>query len=107
MALKGRAVGLLSLAIGQETRPFAPFMYKNDHFTKTGSGQTWGKLKKGRASAGSNVPGTLVFAELAHRVGTYTALRVFSVVPAPANISMTTCPIQTGWSPHSERPFER
>jgi hypothetical protein len=29
------------------------------------------------------------------------------VVPTPANISMTTCQIQTGWSPHSERSFER
>ena len=29
-------------------------------------------------------------------------------VPAPANISMSTCQIQTGWwSPHSERWFER
>jgi hypothetical protein len=25
---------------------FEPFVYKNDHFTKTGSGQTQGKLKK-------------------------------------------------------------
>jgi hypothetical protein len=25
---------------------FEPFIYKNDHFTKTGSGQTWGKLQK-------------------------------------------------------------
>jgi hypothetical protein len=25
---------------------FEPFIYKNEHFTKTGSGQTWGKLKK-------------------------------------------------------------
>jgi hypothetical protein len=24
----------------------APFYTENDHFTKTGSGQTWGKLKK-------------------------------------------------------------
>jgi hypothetical protein len=24
---------------------FAPFYTKNDHFTKTDSGQTWGKLK--------------------------------------------------------------
>ena len=28
-------------------------------------------------------------------------------VPAPANISMTACQIQTEWSPHSERSFER
>ena len=28
-------------------------------------------------------------------------------VPAPANISMTTCQVQTGWSPLSERSFER
>ena len=26
--------------LGKETRPSAPFIYKNDHFTKTGSGQT-------------------------------------------------------------------
>jgi hypothetical protein len=26
---------------------FAPFIYQNEHFTKTGSGQTQGKLKKG------------------------------------------------------------
>jgi hypothetical protein len=25
---------------------FAPFIYKNEHYTKTGSGQTLGKLKK-------------------------------------------------------------
>ena len=25
---------------GKKTRPFAPFLYINDHFTKTGSGQT-------------------------------------------------------------------
>jgi hypothetical protein len=25
---------------------FEPFIYKNEHFTKTGSGQTWGKLHK-------------------------------------------------------------
>jgi hypothetical protein len=25
---------------------FEPFIHKNDHFTKTGSGQTKGKLKK-------------------------------------------------------------
>jgi crotonobetainyl-CoA:carnitine CoA-transferase CaiB-like acyl-CoA transferase len=38
---------------GKETRPFAPFVqYTNDHFTKTGSGQTQGKLKTGRVSAG-------------------------------------------------------
>ena len=30
-----------------------------------------------------------------------------SAVPAPFNISMTTCQIQTRWSPHSERAFER
>eukprot|EP01046_Picozoa_sp_COSAG06_P063018 COSAG06_NODE_14456_length_1155_cov_0.973485_2_plen_130_part_00 len=28
------------------------------------------------------------------------------VVPAPSNISGTTCQIQTGWSPCSERRFE-
>ena len=28
-------------------------------------------------------------------------------VPAPVNISMTSCQIQTGWSPRSERSFER
>eukprot|EP01046_Picozoa_sp_COSAG06_P033466 COSAG06_NODE_3417_length_5373_cov_163.207622_5_plen_84_part_00 len=55
-ALEGRAVGLLSLAIG------------------------------------SNVPGTLVFAELAHRVGTYTALRVFSDRRADAPVLVSTAP---------------
>ena len=30
-----------------------------------------------------------------------------AAVPAPVNISMTTCQIQTGWSPRSERSFER
>jgi hypothetical protein len=29
-----------------EKRHFAPFISKNDHFAKTGSGQTQGKLKK-------------------------------------------------------------
>ena len=38
-------------AYGKETRLFAPFVYKNDHLTKTGSRQTWGKLNKGRVSA--------------------------------------------------------
>jgi hypothetical protein len=32
-----------------------PFMHKNDHFTKTGSGQTWEKLQK-RAFFSGNVP---------------------------------------------------
>jgi hypothetical protein len=32
---------------GKETRLFAmPFVYKNDHFAKTGSGQTEGKHSK-------------------------------------------------------------
>jgi hypothetical protein len=31
---------------GEKTALFAPFMYKMHYFTKTGSGQTWGKLKK-------------------------------------------------------------
>jgi hypothetical protein len=30
----------------RKTPLFAPFVYKNDHFTKTGSGQTWGKHSK-------------------------------------------------------------
>jgi hypothetical protein len=29
-----------SVSLGKETRLFAPFIYINDHFTKTGSGQT-------------------------------------------------------------------
>jgi alpha-glucosidase (family GH31 glycosyl hydrolase) len=41
--------------MGTETRLFAPFRCKNDHFTKTGSGQTHGKLKKGRVSAVSKL----------------------------------------------------
>ena len=31
---------------GRETPLFAPFIYNMHHFTKTGSGQTYGKLKK-------------------------------------------------------------
>jgi hypothetical protein len=32
---------LKEMAVNKETRPFAmPFIYQNDHFTKTGSGQT-------------------------------------------------------------------
>jgi hypothetical protein len=34
------------LAIRCETPLFAPFVYQMHHFTKTGSGQTQGKLKK-------------------------------------------------------------
>jgi hypothetical protein len=30
-------------------------MYKNEHFTKTGSGQTWGKLKKEAVLSQHNV----------------------------------------------------
>jgi hypothetical protein len=30
----------------RKTALVAPFMYKNEHFTKTGSGQTQGKLQK-------------------------------------------------------------
>jgi hypothetical protein len=30
----------------RKTPPFEPFMYRNDDFTKTGSGQTLGKLRK-------------------------------------------------------------
>jgi hypothetical protein len=29
----------------RKTPLFEPFIYKNDLFTKTGSGQTWGKLQ--------------------------------------------------------------
>jgi len=36
-----RNMALTACLIGKETRPFAmPFIYINDHFTKTGSGQT-------------------------------------------------------------------
>jgi hypothetical protein len=31
---------------------FEPFIYKNDHFTKPGSGQTWGNSKEDRFSSG-------------------------------------------------------
>jgi hypothetical protein len=31
----------------RENGIFEPFIYKNEHFAKTGSGQTLGKLKKG------------------------------------------------------------
>ena len=37
---RGEATLLARRIGGKETRPFAPFMYKMDHFTKTGSGQT-------------------------------------------------------------------
>ena len=30
-----------------------------------------------------------------------------SILPTPADISTPTCQIQTGWSPHSKRSFER
>jgi hypothetical protein len=33
-------------AAGKKTFLFAPFVYKKDHFAKTGSGQTEGTLKK-------------------------------------------------------------
>jgi hypothetical protein len=36
----------------EKTPLFAPFAYKNDHFAKTGSGQTWGKLKKDAVFSG-------------------------------------------------------
>ena len=36
--------GMLSAV--REMPLFEPFVYKNDHFTKTGSGQTQGKLKQ-------------------------------------------------------------
>ena len=31
---------------GAKNACFAPFYTKNDHFAKTGSGQTWGKLEQ-------------------------------------------------------------
>jgi hypothetical protein len=36
----------MDAVVVRKTPLFAPFMYKNDHFTKTGSGQTKGELKK-------------------------------------------------------------
>jgi hypothetical protein len=36
----------------RKTHLLAPFLSKNDHFTKTGSGQTYGKLKKPGVSVG-------------------------------------------------------
>eukprot|EP01046_Picozoa_sp_COSAG06_P006127 COSAG06_NODE_285_length_18323_cov_93.673672_8_plen_88_part_00 len=33
--------------------------------------------------------------------------QVLVAVPTPVNISTTACQIQTGWSPRSERSFER
>jgi hypothetical protein len=38
---------------GKKTVLFEPFIYKNAHLTKTGSGQTYGKLKKGPFSCSS------------------------------------------------------
>ena len=38
------------------------------------------------------------------REALFEVLEIIPVlVPAPVNISMTTCQIQTGWSPRSER----
>ena len=60
------------LTAGAQNAFFAPFLYKNDDFTKTGSGQTYGKLKKrtvfssgcqhGAACVSSNMsdPGNLI-----------------------------------------------
>ena len=36
----------LAATTGEKNVLFEPFLYKNDLFTKTGSGQTWEKLKK-------------------------------------------------------------
>jgi len=38
----------------RKTPHFAPFIHKNYHFTKTGSGQTYGKLKKESADGGQS-----------------------------------------------------
>jgi len=35
----------MARSLGEKTLPFEPFMHKHDLFTKTGSGQTLGKLK--------------------------------------------------------------
>ena len=37
---------------GAENASFGHFLYQNDYFTKTGSGQTYGKLKKPGVSLG-------------------------------------------------------
>jgi hypothetical protein len=37
----------------------------------------------------------------------YGMLIHMEFVPAPFNIGRTSCQIQTGWSPRSERRFER
>ena len=39
----GKLLQHTDLANGKKTVRVAHFLYKNDHFTKTGSGQTWGK----------------------------------------------------------------
>jgi hypothetical protein len=36
----------LECELGKRTHRFKPFDTKNDHFAKTGSGQTWGTLNK-------------------------------------------------------------
>jgi hypothetical protein len=38
---------------------------------------------------------------------TERCVRRRKLLPTPVNISMTSCQIQTGWSPRSERSFER
>jgi hypothetical protein len=58
-AMTARASSLIAITSARESVPaapqpslpaktgiFEPFIYRNDHFAKTGSGQTWGKLKK-------------------------------------------------------------
>jgi hypothetical protein len=40
------AKGKLKYLVGKEIASFAAFHTKNDHFTKTDSGQTWEKLRK-------------------------------------------------------------
>ena len=52
--------------LGKETvTVFAPILYRNDHFAKTGSGQTWGKstqktLVFPRLLGGENPPGLVI-----------------------------------------------
>ena len=40
--------------IVRENGIFEPFIYINEHFAKTGSGQTYGKLKKDAVFSGLN-----------------------------------------------------
>ena len=41
---------MMTIGLVAKRQLFAPFVYKNDHITKTGSGQTQGKLREKRVA---------------------------------------------------------